>query len=340
MRGTNTRQAWLQVYYENVDITTFLSTHLLSWTFTDNLSGQADDLQLTLEDMDWLWVGDWAPNTGATLSARIVRENWDVGNERDTIDLGLFEIDELSVAYPPSTTSIKAISVPESSSLRGQQKNRSWEKTRLSTVARDIANAAGLKLMFDVGEDPVQDRFEQAGETDLSFLLKSCTSAGLCLKVTGSEIVIFDERKYESQAPIMTIRRGVTLIKSFTGRKSTTGLYKACRVEYQSPSSQPISYTFTPSKPPKTGRTLYINEQVDSTAQAQKIAQNKLREANREAETVDITTMGDIHFVAGVTIMLIGFGTYDGKYIVTQATHSSGSGYETSLQLRRCLEGY
>ena len=39
--------------------------------------------------------------------------------------------------------------------------------------------------------------------------------------------------------------------------------------------------------------------------------------------------------------MLTGWGAWDGKYIVSQATHAIGSsGYTTQIKLRRVLEGY
>jgi phage protein D len=78
----NSRRAQLQVHYDNVDISTDIQSHLKSWSYTDNLSGEADDLQITLEDMDHLWRGDWMPDKGAILSAKVIRENWDeVGNK-------------------------------------------------------------------------------------------------------------------------------------------------------------------------------------------------------------------------------------------------------------------
>jgi phage protein D len=45
---------------------------------------------------------------------------------------------------------------------------------------------------------------------------------------------------------------------------------------------------------------------------------------------------------AGVTVMLEGWGGWDGKYIVKQAVHAvdSSGGYTTQIKLRRVLEGY
>lgn len=335
----NARRASLQVTYQNHDITADLEPHLLSWDYTDNLGGQADDLQINLEDRDHKWIGPWMPEKGAVIKAKIVRENWEKDGKVDALPLGQFEIDEIEVSFPPSTVAIKAISVPESSSLRGEEKNRAWEKTKLSVIARDKAKAAGLKLLYDVDDDPEYDRVEQTGETDLSFLMRLCNDAGLCLKVTGTQLVIFDEEKYERQPPVATIRP--TDVKNYRGVATTQGTYRACRVHYRSPKGRKnITYTFAPKNAPKTGRILYINQRVASVKEAERLAKKKLREANKNSGTFTLTMLGDTRFVAGVTVMLSGFGNFDGKYIVTQAKHSQQNGYETALELRRCLEGY
>jgi phage protein D len=335
------RRAELQISYNNINISADLQPHLKSWTFTDNLSGQADDLQITLEDREFLWSGPWMPEKGATVKAKIYRQNWEQEGKADELDLGLFEIDEPEISGPPSIATIKAISVPESSSLRGEDKDRAWEKTKLSIIAKDITGKAGVSLFYDTVEDPEYDRIEQAQQSDLAFLQKLCIDAGLALKVSDTQVIIFDEFKYEQQVPIDTIVKGQARIKNYFGRTTLSGLYKSCRVDYHDADKKSsIKYEFAPPNPPKTGRVLVINERVASVAEAERLAKKKLREANKEGMTFSITLMGDIKFLAGLTINLSGWGAFDGKYIITQATHGQQSGYETRLEMRKCLEGY
>ena len=335
------RRARLQLEYENVDISADLQPHLTNWVYTDNLSGQADDLQITLEDKEQLWLGDWLPEKGAAVRAKIIRENWEQDGLTDELDLGLFEIDEIEPSSPPSSVTVKAISVPESSSLRGEDKNRAWEKTRLSVIAGDIAGGAGLELFYDTEDDPEYDRIEQTEQTDLEFLQKLCTDAGFALKVSDAQVVIFDEAKYEQQEPVDTITKGEARIKNYRGRTTLTGVYKSCRVDYHDAEhKESIKYEFTPLNPPKTGRVLVVNERVKSVAEAERLAKKKLRDANKDGTTFSITLVGDTKYLAGLTVNLSGWGAFDGKYIITQATHGQQSGYETKLELRKCLEGY
>ena len=38
---------------------------------------------------------------------------------------------------------------------------------------------------------------------------------------------------------------------------------------------------------------------------------------------------------------MIGFGNFSGKYIITQAKHDiNSSGFTSSVEIRKCLDGY
>ena len=50
--------------------------------------------------------------------------------------------------------------------------------------------------------------------------------------------------------------------------------------------------------------------------------------------------VGDVDYVAGITVRVYGYGEFNGKYIVEQATHSITGGYKVQIKLRSCLEGY
>ena len=50
--------------------------------------------------------------------------------------------------------------------------------------------------------------------------------------------------------------------------------------------------------------------------------------------------MGNFALLASVTMQVIGFGAFDGNYIIEKASHDIGGGYSTSIDIRRCLVGY
>ncbi len=347
------RQVRARVQYDNKDISSDLAPYLKSISYTDNMSGEADDFSMVLEDRKGLWRADWMPEKGAVLHVSLLSRGWGSLLEGEkTLALGSFAIDEIECSAPPSEVSIKGTSIPENNELRGVEKSRSWEKAELKTIAKDIAEGAGLTLVYDTEENPLLDRAEQTEESDLSFLMKLCTDQGLALKVYDKKVVIFDEVKYEEAAPAITIVRPSTIyaraenmlyVTDMTGwrfQSKVREVYKACHVEYQDgETKEVIEATFTdPSK--KEGKTLQVKEQVASIAEAERLAKKRLREKNKEEVTGSFDLVGRFEMLASVVVKVLGFGVFDGNYIITSAAHSLGSGYTTSIDVRRCLVGY
>lgn len=338
---TNSRSTFLDLAYNNHNISDDLKPHLSDWKYTDNLSGEIDDLQITLEDVEHKWLNDWFPSKGSLLNGVIIKKNWNEAIKR--IKIGKFEVDEIEAGGHPSTVTIKALAVPENNSIRGELKSKSWENATLKLVAGDIAKANNLKLHYKARENPKKDRYEQESETDLSCLYRLCKDEGLCLKLSNSSIVILDEAEYERNPSVATINRqskedDQIQVQNWRAKTTLSGTYKACRVQYQnSAKKKTIKATFTPPKAPKVGRTLVIKEQIKSVSEGQRLAKNKLREANKEATKVDLMVLSEKHLDAGMTVDLKGFGKFDGKYIITQVIHSQSL---IPLSLRKCLEGY
>lgn len=341
------------VLYNNKDISADITKYLKSISYTDNMGGEADDLQITLEDREGLWSGDWLPDKGAELSCSWTVKNWgSLTSGEQILNLGVFELDEISCSFSPSEVQIKAVSVPNNTTLRGEEHTRSWEKATLKKIAQDIADGAKITLVYDSEENPQLDRTEQTSQSDLSFLLKLCSDNGLAVKVTGKQIVVFDEIKYEAAAATITIvkpgtsytpEKNMVYIDNITSVRFSSKLrdvYKACHVKYRaSQKKEYVEATFTdPNK--KDGKTLEIKEEVKSVAEAQKLAKRRLREKNSEEITGSIGMYGNFGMLATTTVNLLGFGKFDGKYIVTRAQHDIGSGYTCSIDVRRCLDGY
>lgn len=346
----NSRRISSIVKYNGTDISADVGLSLKQLEYTDNLSGAADDLSITLEDKDGRWQGTWFPEKGATIDASLVGNDWDIGTEK-SLKLGTFEIDEIASNGYPSEVHIRSTSIPDNNKLRGIERTRSWEKAELKTIANDIASNAEMELVYDTEVNPIIERAEQTEQSDLSFLLQLCSDQGLALKLYERQFVIFDESAYEQAEPtISLIKPGVvhassksciTNILSYSFSSKVRDIYKACHVRFQKSSKKAIIET-TFTAPNKTiGKTLEIREQVENLADAERLAKKRLREHNKEEWTGTITCVGNFSLVASRTVNVTGFGVYDGIYIITKATHSIGTGgYVTRVDLRRCLDGY
>lgn len=340
------------IKYNNKDISVDISKYLKIISYTDNLSGEADDLQITLEDKAGLWQSTWIPEKGALLDVMLQQKYWQTLSALpQSLRLGLFEIDEITSSGYPSEVQIKAVSVPDNNTLRGTERSRSWEKAKLQVIANDIASAAGMSLFWDTEENPVLDRVEQTEQSDLSFLYAICKDKGLALKISDKKIIVFDEAKYEAEKAKITIVKPGTVYKKESGMKYLfvgTGyslrtkirdIYAACRVSYQQGSSKSnIEATYTVAG--KKGKTLQVNEQVESVAEALNLAKKRLREKNKDEVTGSLNMLGNFVLLSGGTVNLLGFGAFDGKYLITRASHDIGSGYTTNIDVRRCLNGY
>jgi nucleoid DNA-binding protein len=70
------------------------------------------------------------------------------------------------------------------------------------------------------------------------------------------------------------------------------------------------------------------------------MARNRLRKANKHENTGSVTLVGDPGLVAGLTVELLNFGSFNGKYIASKTVHKISNGYDIEVELRRVLNGY
>ena len=345
----NARRAVVQLTFDGVDISADINKHLLSLTYTDNEEDKTDDLQLSIDDREGVWLGNWLntpdASKGAEISAVIIQKNWESDGKDRVLDCGVFQVDSVDGNGPPAKVTIKAGSIPYTSTIRTQKKTKAWEKIKLSGIANEIAAANGLKCLFESDFDPLYNRREQVRESDITFLQRLCKAAGISLKVTAKMIVLFDAAAYEQKAAVRTIKRGRDDYSKYTfGTSFHDTAYSSCRVKYTDPTSKTTyeaTYKAPDAEKDGSGQVLEVNEKVSSNGEAMTLAKKRLREKNSQEFKASFNLAGDARLVAGVTVELEGFGAFDGKYIIETASHTiSSSGYKTNITLRRVLEGY
>lgn len=351
------RRTEIRLTFEGVDISTDINNYLISLSYTDNEKDKTDDLQLTLDDREGVWLNDWlntavqptaSPSKsgvakGAEIAAVIVQKNWGSDGKDRVLDCGIFQVDSVDGNGPPAKVTMKAGSIPYTSTIRTQKKTKAWEKISLSAIANEVAGKNGMTCMFESAFDPFYNRKEQVQESDIIFLQRLCKNAGVSLKVTAKIIVLFDAAEYEKKDEIREIKRGTADILRYSfGTSFHDTAYSSCRVKYTEPNTkQNFEATFKAPDAKGNGQVLEINEKVSSNAEAKTLAEKRLREKNSQEYNASFDLVGDVRLVAGVTVKVVGYGAFDGKYIIESASHSvSSSGYKTSIKLRRVLEGY
>lgn len=87
------------------------------------------------------------------------------------------------------------------------------------------------------------------------------------------------------------------------------------------------------------GKTLHIRQKFDNATQAKEKALAMLKQKNRGEYRISATLLGHPLICAGVTIYIVDYGRFDGKYFVDNVTHSKtkSSGYVTSFTAHMCL---
>ncbi|MCL2563610.1 MAG: SH3 domain-containing protein [Oscillospiraceae bacterium] len=280
----------------------------------------------------------------ANFSATIIRRNWRGDGLDDALDCGTFELDTVTMDGPPQTVTLKGTSLDFSSSARQVKRSRGWENITLQAIAERMARDAEFTLMFLSERNPLYTRREQIEQPDIEFLQSLCDAAGISLKITNGQFVLFDAAVYERAD---AIRRFVQGDGTYDRYRFTTGLagtaYSAATVRYTTTAGETIEATFVqPGFAYDEDNVLIINEEVASHREALDLARRRLWAANRGETTGVFTMEGDVGMVAGRTIEAEDFGAYDGKYFIEQSTHTvdATNGYRTSIALRRVIEGY
>lgn len=283
---------------------------------------------------------------GLSVQAVILRENWKTDGKDDILDCGEFELDSVNASGPPAEITIKCTSLPYNARIRQTKKSKSWEGYTLSRIANQMAAENGMACLYESASDPEYERLEQITESDILFLSTLCHNAGISLKATNNILVLFDQAAFEAQGAVATITKGdgrYLKYKLSTGAADTK--YASCRVSYTNPDTgaaiSAIAYAEDYKADAKDNQQLEITAKVNSVGEAQALAEKSLRLKNKYEYSASFTLPGDPGLVAGVTIMLAGWGPWSGKYIIKQAKHTLGnSGYTTQITLRRVLEGY
>lgn len=337
------RRTEVSITFGGTDITKDIKPYFLDLSYTDDMDDMTDDLKLTVQDRDGVWMEQWlteaveaAAGEKLSISAVIAPENW---AKKETLKTGAFELDSVDASGPPATVTIHATSLAFSGSLRQTKKSKAWEHYKLSGIASEIAASGGMGCLYESKSNPSYDRVEQTKQSDIAFLKKLCQDAGISIKATDGKLVLFDQADYEAKAPVRTIEKGkggYAQYKLASG--SADSKYAKCRVRYLNPATGTCIEGTAEDGDVSGEQCLEITAKVGSIGEAQTLAQKLLRLHNKLALTGTITTQGDVGLVAGVTVQLKGWGGWDGKYLVTQATHTVGSGgYTTQIRIRKVL---
>lgn len=310
------------------DVTADLSKMLLSVSYQDCEEGEADTIDIRLEDIDGRLRGPWFPEQGYKLYLEFGYE----GQLRQPS--GDFEIDEIAGEGPPDVVTIRAISAGVKTPYRTHQ-GRAYEGMTLAALARRIARRLKLQLVGKI--EPINlQRLTQIHENDLTFLRRVAGEYGYAFSVKGLKMVFFKRSELNSRDVIFTLHR--TDLTRYSMRDKIMGIPKAAEVSYLDPKTKHLKhYKVVNTDRNTSADVVKLNLRAESEHQAKAKAMAALEEANAEATTMNLTIFGNPVAVAGINFRLEGMGKFDGVWHIIKSRHDidRSSGYRTEIEAKR-----
>lgn len=301
--------------YNGVPLWDAISSQVISLTFTDNIEGEADEIQLEVRNNTGEWFDAWRPEHGDEVEG----EFGYVGSVM--VPIGTFFVDKPCAkgGRGGDTFSTSGQSAPVSKAMR-TAKTRAFENQTLADVVRKVSGEHGMQV---VGTPPSlhYDRISQRRETDLAFLKRLAEDYGCFFKVAGRKLVFMPRSEVYGRDAIRTIEKGSREIISYSLNYDVAKTASKAKASYYDGNQKKKIEVEVEDKDVKSGDTLRIDERVENEGQAQALAKSKLQKANLKQWTGNFTLVGDPLLLAGQNIQLSGYGKWDRKYSITKARH-------------------
>lgn len=129
-----------RVTLDGQDLTDRVRPRLVSMTLTDKRAGEADQLDIVIDDTDGRMA---LPKPGATLKVEL---GWKSGSDvrPGLTDKGTFTVDEIEHSGTPDLITIRARSADFTSEIR-TRREKSWHDTTIGAIVGDIAKRNSLQ---------------------------------------------------------------------------------------------------------------------------------------------------------------------------------------------------
>lgn len=321
---------YFQLIYRGVDISSDLDPMTTEVTYTDNWHGEADEIEVTVQDKDGRWKGSWCPETGDTMSLTIFDGLGDV------LPCGDFEMDEPEANgnHGGDTMTIRGLAAPISKPLR-TEKTRAFQNQTLKAIVSKVAGEAGLSVEGDI-KNLFYKHMSQRRERDLSFLTRLAEDTGHYFSVRGKKAIFTSIESIDGQAAALVIAlEDKSLLKDYSIKKQSAETYSKAKTSYLDEDKKENIEVEEEDSNVTTGDTLRIaGERHESKGHAKAMARSRLHHKNRKHLSGSLSLVGKMAVCAGACVSLIGFGKFSEKYVIDQSTHSiSRGGHSTEAKI-------
>lgn len=324
-----TRRAEVDLVWNGAAVTSKMVGTKTEVTYTDPASGEADGLDIAIQDRGRQWTTAWLPAAGDTLTASIKVTDWEREGDNRSLPCGFFTLDNFDFSGWPVTGTISGVSVPADGSFRATERTKTWENVTVQEIGKEIAKRAGIALVWDVeGAAPPVASIEQSEQTDCDFFADLCDAYGLAMKVYAQKIVVYDREAYKKKDPVAKISE--TDLQAWNWSKTLAGTYTGGEYAYTDPKTEEeIKVTVGAGT-----RILKQSGKADNRADAERKITAAVNKANHGTTKLTATIMGNAALVASQCVTVVGLGRLSGKYFIDSiAHHVGGSGYTMDLEM-------
>lgn len=185
------RTPQIRLTADNKPLSDEIMARLISLTITDNKSGEADEITLTLDDHDSKLA---LPKRGVILQCYLGFR--DMSGDTGLIDMGKYTVDSVEWGGTPDTITIKAKSADMKNSLK-QGRNISYHDKTFGQIASDIATRNDLELAInsDIANIKIS-HVDQTDESDLNLLTRLSWHYGAVMNIKQGKLLIY--RPYQN----------------------------------------------------------------------------------------------------------------------------------------------
>lgn len=290
------------------DVTTKMYENSASMTYTDNAGDEADSLEIKIAgkwdivkftDRAELWIGYASSNV------------WHVGTFTvQNVKVGAFK------------TSIKATSANFNTGLK-EKTDRVHKDKSIKKIVEEIGANQKLKVKCDV--EGTYNYILQQNESDIHFLTRLAKDSNAIFKIKKDELIFVSRDKTNIHTIDIAECYGDGPTVTFNNRT----IYGSAITEYWDSKENKTQSVRVGTDSP----VLKVDEHFESRAEALRVLESKLKNANRGKISGSLSIYG-MDIVAGNKLELVGDKRFEGlKFGITRVTHSIGeSGFETRLE--------
>jgi phage protein D len=326
----NLSVATFTLIYNGKDISEDVSNQVLTVEYQDKVTGQADEISVTLEDTDRRWQNSWYPTKGDTLQLYI-------RSAGQQLYCGTFTVDEIecSGSTDGDIFAIKGIAASTSKRLRTRN-SVAHENKSLREIANTVASNSSLTLMGNI-KDIRFVRAHQYRETDLGFLNRIGAQYGYVFSVRGDQLTFTYYQDVEGRAPSLVLSREDLL--KWNMKDSAHMTFKNGHISYHVPKTKKVvSYDASEDEAEGTSDDeLEMRDRIEDDQQAESTASYQLHNHNSKMVGGEISLPGDILILAGNNVQLQKLGKFSGIYSILDSRHtiSRDGAYQSSATVKR-----